>query len=91
MLSLSDDKLREGLPDDDTQTEGDNQIGTQVWIMIIIVAAALKVVYAHLEREIEGMDNDGLYWTPMILKIENGTILGKRVGEYTPIKGVKFY
>lgn len=40
-LSLSDDKLRECLPDDDTQAEGDNQLGRQMWIMIIIVAAAL--------------------------------------------------
>ncbi len=40
-LSLSDDKLREYLPDDDTQAEDDTQSGRQVWIMIIIVATAL--------------------------------------------------
>lgn len=40
-LSMSDDKLREYLPDDDPQADEGSQSGRQVWIMIIIVAAAL--------------------------------------------------
>lgn len=39
-LSLSDDKLREYLPDD-AWAEGDSQPGRQVWIMIIVVAVAI--------------------------------------------------
>ena len=47
----------------------------------------LEVPYAYVMDELK----TDIYTTSFVLKIDNGTQLGKRIGQYNPINGVKFY
>lgn len=49
----------------------------------------LKPIYVYWMGEIEGFGKRNLYWESCVIKIDNGTIVGKRIGTYNPINGIK--
>ena len=73
--------------------EIENQVG-KLWItnkFLLLTEkeknTLLSVPYAYIVDE---LGSDPLS-TPFVLKIDNGTLLGKRIGKYNPISGIKFY
>jgi hypothetical protein len=50
----------------------------------------LSVVYAYWVGAREDFGGSGFFWDGLVIKIDNGTQLGKRIGVYDPIDGVKW-
>lgn len=52
----------------------------------------LEVIYAYYQIEDDdfGVGDDGLYRSSLVLKEDDGTTNGRRVGEYDPIDGVSW-
>jgi hypothetical protein len=51
----------------------------------------LGVVYAYWMGKLDdfGQEGDVLAWTPLILKMDDGTPNGRRVGSYNPVNGLE--
>lgn len=47
----------------------------------------LEVAFAYVMDELR----TDIFTTPFVLKIDNGTLLGKTIARYEPVKGIKFY
>ena len=50
----------------------------------------LEAIYAYWTCRRPGeFGHDGRYWKPLIIKFDDGTQLGKRIGEYDPQLGLE--
>lgn len=48
----------------------------------------LEVAYAYWMGELDDFGTNGFVWDRLVVKIDNGTLLGKQIGYYTPIYGL---
>ena len=51
---------------------------------------SLEIVYAYWMGQLDDFGDQGFFWSPLVLKIDNGTLLGRNVGSYTPIRGIEY-
>lgn len=49
----------------------------------------LSVVYAYWVDELDNFGDHGFYWDPIVLKLDTGTSLGRRIGTYDPVDGIR--
>ena len=73
--------------------EIENEVG-KVWVTnkFLLLSekdmnSLLEVPYAYTMEHL----GTGIFTTSLILKVDNGTQLGKRIGRYSPTDGVEFY
>lgn len=49
----------------------------------------LSVVYAYWVGELDTFGGSGFFWDSLVLKIDNGTAIGRRVATYTPLTAME--